>query len=91
MGLWNRKSLSALATITELRIKAFETEPLFEHGWYQSIIESHYLRPWQRRLFHRLGFAGMFAQYVRENAHTQLPVTRSRLYTKRVPLPSVLS
>lgn len=82
MGLWNRKGLAALATITELKIKAFETEPLFEHGWYQSVIENHYLRPWQRRLFHRLGFAGMFAQYVRENAHTIAGHTIMAIYQK---------
>jgi 2-polyprenyl-3-methyl-5-hydroxy-6-metoxy-1,4-benzoquinol methylase len=82
MGLWNRKSLSALATISDLKIKAFETEPLFEHGWYQAVMETRYLGPWQRRLFHRLGFAKMFAKYVRENAHTIAGHTIMAVYEK---------
>jgi 2-polyprenyl-3-methyl-5-hydroxy-6-metoxy-1,4-benzoquinol methylase len=70
MGLWNRRSLSALAAVTDLEIKSFEIEPLAETGWYQAVMENRYLGPWQRRLFHRLGFADIFARYVRENAST---------------------
>jgi SAM-dependent methyltransferase len=70
MGLWNRKSLTALATFTNLDIKCFETEPLVDADWYQAVMENRYLGRWQRRLYYRLGFAKMFARYLQENANT---------------------
>jgi SAM-dependent methyltransferase len=70
MGLWNRKSLRALAEITGLNVRTFEIEPLAETDWYQAVMENRYLGPWQRRLYFRLGFAKIFARYVRENAPT---------------------
>ena len=85
MGLWNRKSLEALATITNLDVKAFEIEPLAETDWYQAVMESRYLGPWQRRLFHRMGFAKMFAHYVRENANSIAGHTIMAIYQKRTP------
>ncbi len=70
MGLWNRKSLTSLAELVGVHPVAFEIEPLEEHHWYQSVIEKTYLTAFQRRVFHRLGFAKAFARYVAENAHT---------------------
>lgn len=70
MGLWNRRSLTTLAEIVGLQIQGFEIEPLAETAWYQAVIETTYLKPWQRRLFQRLGFGRAFAKYVEENAHT---------------------
>jgi SAM-dependent methyltransferase len=69
MGLWNRRSLSALAYIAGLDVEAIETEPLAETDWYQVVMEKRYLTgAWQRRLWYRLGYAKVFARYVRENA-----------------------
>jgi 2-polyprenyl-3-methyl-5-hydroxy-6-metoxy-1,4-benzoquinol methylase len=81
MGLWNRKSLTALAQITGLDIATFEIEPLAETDWYQAVMEKRYLGAWQRRLYFRLGFGKIFAKYVRENApaiagHTIIAVYR---------------
>jgi 2-polyprenyl-3-methyl-5-hydroxy-6-metoxy-1,4-benzoquinol methylase len=83
MGLWNRKSLTALATFTNLDIKCFETEPLVDAGWYQAVMENRYLGRWQRRLFYRLGFAKMFARYLRENANTIAGQTIVSVFQKR--------
>jgi 2-polyprenyl-3-methyl-5-hydroxy-6-metoxy-1,4-benzoquinol methylase len=83
MGLWNRNSLSVLAKITNLEIKCFETEPLAETDWYQSVMENRYLGRWQRRFFHRLGLAAIFARYVRENANTIAGHTIMGFYRKR--------
>jgi SAM-dependent methyltransferase len=82
MGLWNRSSLLALASVTGLESKSFETEPLAEIDWYQAVMENRYLNSWQRRLFHRLGFAGIFARYVRENANTIAGHTIMAVYQK---------
>jgi SAM-dependent methyltransferase len=84
MGLWNRNSLSALATVTALDIKSFETEPLAEIDWYQAVMENRYLGPWQRRLFHRLGVAKIFARYVRENANSIAGHTIMAFYKKGI-------
>ncbi len=82
MGLWNRKSLAALAELTDLDIGAVETEPLAETDWYQSVMERRYLGRWQRRIYFRLGFAKIFAQYVRENATTIAGHTILAVYRK---------
>ena len=82
MGLWNRASLTALAQIANLDIKAFEIEPLAETDWYQAVMENRYLGPWQRRLYFRLGFAKIFARYVRENAATIAGHTIIAVYCK---------
>ena len=70
MGLWNRESLTSLGSLLGLDVLAFEIEPLNETGWFQAVIESAYMGPFQRRLFHRLGFGKVFARFVSENAHT---------------------
>lgn len=83
MGLWNRASLTALAQITGLDVQTFEIEPLAETDWYQAVMENRYLGRWQRRWYFRLGFAKIFARYVRENAptiagHTIIAVYRNK-------------
>ncbi len=83
MGLWNRKSLTAVAQIAGLDVHSFETEPLAETDWYQAVIERTYLSKWQRRLFHRLGFAKVFQRYVKENAHTIAGHTIMAILKKR--------
>ncbi len=70
MGLWNRASLTAVAPLIGLEIKAFEIEPLAELGWYQAVIENAYLKWWRKRLFYKLGFADFLRQYIRENANS---------------------
>lgn len=83
MGLWNRSSLSTLAEVTKLEVKSFEIEPLAEIDWYQAVMENRYLGTWQRRLYYRLGFAKIFARYVRENASTIAGHTIMAFYVKR--------
>ena len=83
MGLWNRRSLSALCDYFAMDARAFEIEPLAETGWYQSVIEKTYLTPWQRRLFYRLGFAKAFTRYVEENANTIAGHSIMAIYEKR--------
>jgi 2-polyprenyl-3-methyl-5-hydroxy-6-metoxy-1,4-benzoquinol methylase len=82
MGMWNRKSLTALAQITDLDVKAFETEPLAETDWYQAVMERRYLGNWQRRIYFRLGFAKAFKRYVLENAATIAGHTILAVYRK---------
>jgi hypothetical protein len=55
---------------------------LAETDWYQAVMESRYLGPWQRRLFHCMGFAKMFARYVRENANSIAGHTIMAIYQK---------
>lgn len=83
MGLWNRRCLSVLAAVTDLEIKCFEIEPLAETGWYQAVMENRYLGPWQKRFFHRLGFANIFARYVQENAGSIAGHTIMAIYRKK--------
>jgi 2-polyprenyl-3-methyl-5-hydroxy-6-metoxy-1,4-benzoquinol methylase len=82
MGLWTRRSLTALAGITKLEVNAFETEPLAETDWYQAVMERRYLAPWRRRLYFRLGFSKVFEHYVRENASTIAGHTILAVYRK---------
>ena len=82
MGLWTRRSLTALADIAKLDVKAFETEPLAETDWYQAVMERRYLGSWQRRIYFRLGFSKAFEQYVRENAPTIAGHTILAVYRK---------
>lgn len=82
MGLWNRKSLSSLVNLVDVNLLAFDVEPLAEHAWYQSVIETTYLTKFQRRLFHRLGFAKAFTAYVKDNAHTIAGHTIVAVYKK---------
>jgi len=71
MGLWNRRSLSALCELFPLKPRTFEVEPLAEVDWYQSVMERRYLRGrWQRSLYYRLGGARLFKRYLAENAAT---------------------
>ena len=83
MGLWNRASLTALAQIIGLDVLTFEIEPLAETDWYQAVMENRYLGRWQRRLYFRLGFAKLFARYVRENAATIAGHTIIAVYRKK--------
>lgn len=83
MGLWTRRSLTALADITKLDVCAFEAEPLTETDWYQAVMERRYLGPWRRRIYFRLGFSKVFEQYVRENASTIAGHTILGVYRKR--------
>lgn len=89
MGLWSRASLSALGTMTGLQVESVQTEPLAEPDWYQVVIEKHYMGRWQRRLFHRLGFAEIFSRFIRENAHTIAGHTILAVY--RLPTPPATS
>jgi SAM-dependent methyltransferase len=82
MGLWTRRSLTALASIAKLNVNAFEIEPLAETDWYQALMERRYLGPWQRRIYFRLGFSKAFEQYVRENATTIAGHTILAVYRK---------
>jgi 2-polyprenyl-3-methyl-5-hydroxy-6-metoxy-1,4-benzoquinol methylase len=84
MGLWNRNSLTVLATVTDLEIKTFEIEPLAEVDWYQAVMENRYLGPWRKRLYYRLGFADIFRRYVRENANTIAGHTIMAIYQKNI-------
>ncbi len=71
MGLWNRRSLAALAQLFPLELRAVEVEPLAEVDWYQAVMERRYLRGrWQRWLYWRLGGARLFRRYLDENAAT---------------------
>ncbi len=85
MGLWNRASLTAVAALIGLEIKAFEIQPLAELGWYQAVIENAYLKGWRKRLFYRLGFADFLRQYIRENAHTIAGHSILVIYQKPLP------
>jgi hypothetical protein len=71
MGLWNRRSFVALAELEGLAWLRFETEPLSELGWYQSVMEREYLPGgWKRRLYYGLGGGKALARALRENAHS---------------------
>jgi 2-polyprenyl-3-methyl-5-hydroxy-6-metoxy-1,4-benzoquinol methylase len=59
MGLWTRKSLTALTQIFNLNLKLIETEPLSEIDWYMSVMENRYLgnKGLARSLYFRSGAA----------------------------------
>lgn len=82
MGLWTRRSLSALPDIFPLELQSLEIEPLAESGWYQAVMERRYLKGRIARFFYyKLGFAQIFKNYVEENAdgiagHTVLATYR---------------
>ena len=46
-------------------------------------MENRYLGRWQRRLYYRLGFAKIFARYVRENPATIAGHTIIAVYPKK--------
>lgn len=69
MGLWTRRSLSALADLLPIRVSGFEVEPLAEKDWYQQVMERRYLPSrWHRSVFYRLGGSRRFRQFIDENA-----------------------
>ena len=80
MGLWTKKSLSALPRVFPLALKAIEAEPLVELDWYVAVIERRYLpRRWLQSAYYRLGLSQLFRQYVARRAndisgHTLLAV-----------------
>lgn len=83
MGLWTRKSLAALPRLFPIEILSFEIEPLNVVDWYQSVMERRYLpKRWMRSLFHRLGGAKIFRQYVAENANSIAGHTIMAIYRK---------
>ncbi len=84
MGLWNRRSLGALAQLFPLDPRSFEVEPLAEVDWYQAVMERHYLRGrWQRSLYYRLGGARVVKRYLAENAATIAGHTLLAVFDRR--------
>lgn len=84
MSLWTRESLVALGEIAQIEMHSIELEPLSEISWYQAVMEKAYLTPWQRRIFHRFGFARFFTRYLEENANTIAGHTIMATYRKPI-------
>jgi SAM-dependent methyltransferase len=85
MGLWNRRSLAALAQLFPLELRTFEVEPLAEVDWYQAVMERRYLQGrWRRSLYYRLGGARLFKRYLAENAATIAGHTLLAVFDRRV-------
>jgi SAM-dependent methyltransferase len=78
MGLWSKKSLSALKDVFPLTLMNIEVEPLAEVDWYASVIERKYLtNRWLGSAYYRLGFSRLFKRYVAN-------------YAKRIPGHTIL-
>jgi SAM-dependent methyltransferase len=79
MGLWDRKSLTALADIFGLKIDRIETEPLTEVDWYLSVMERRYLPKPVRAAYFKSGLSVLAKSVVarlskRIRGHTILAV-----------------
>jgi SAM-dependent methyltransferase len=84
MGLWTRRSLSALTSLFPIDVRSFDVEPLDELEWYQAVMEERYLpKKWQRRVYHRLGGPALFKSFLRENAATIAGHTILVVYERR--------
>ena len=82
MGLWTRASLEALCGLFPLEVISVDIEPLKEVEWFQAVMERRYI-PGRlaRSVYHRLGGAGIFNKFLRDNAasiagHTIMVVFR---------------
>ena len=83
MGLWNRRSLTALGSIFPLSIRSFDVEPLSELDWYQAVIEKVYIpKEWQRKIYYKLGGSKVVRKFLIENSHTIAGHTIMVVYLK---------
>lgn len=88
MGLWTRKSLTALSRIFPIKVVGVEIEPLNNIDWYKSVMERRYLpERWLRSLYYRLGGAKRFKQYITDNASSIAGHTILIVYRKIDKLP----
>jgi len=71
VGLWNARSLAAIASLLPVSLETIEEEPLREVDWYRQVMERRYLpRRWQRSLYYRVGAHKIFARFIEENRQT---------------------
>jgi 2-polyprenyl-3-methyl-5-hydroxy-6-metoxy-1,4-benzoquinol methylase len=65
MGLWTKKSLSAIATIFPVNLRAIFVEPLIEVDWYVSVMEHRYIPThFLRSIYYSLGASRLYRRYV---------------------------
>lgn len=83
VGRWNERSLAALTTLLPLSLEWVRTEPLAEPDWYQATMEHKYITGWRAKLYHRLGWGKVFAEFIREQAHTIAGHSVLAVYRKR--------
>jgi 2-polyprenyl-3-methyl-5-hydroxy-6-metoxy-1,4-benzoquinol methylase len=85
MGLWTRKSLTALTNIFGLEMKMIETEPLAEIDWYMSVMENRFLpKGVLRRVYHKSGCSCLLKAMVAKSAERIPGHTILALYQKKM-------
>lgn len=84
MGLWTKKSLTGLADVFPVDIKAVELEPLAEVDWYATVMERIHI-PYDvfRFLYYQLGIAAYYRKWLKARADRLPGHTILAVYEKR--------
>lgn len=83
MGLWSKKSLSALPYAFPLDLVATEIEPLGELDWYTAVMERRWLtKRWIGSIYYGLGISRLFRWYVAHRARSIAGHTILAVYKK---------